>query len=396
MNVEHKKTLLLVEDEVIIALNTQKQLNDYGYNVITATTGEKAVKISNENDEIDLILMDIDLGRGIDGPETAEIILKDHGFPVVFLSSHIEPEIVEKTEKITSYGYVVKSSSITVLDASIKMAFKLFDAKIKGKKKELALQESENKFRLLTEKSISGTYIIQDGIIIYANHHFAKMFGYEPEEIIGKIGPGNLIHPDSRQYMMTKMKERLEGLIDTGNTELKSIKKDTSIFYIEVYGVFLEFQGKPAVMGTVIDITERKQAENKLYKNQYYLAKAQEMGKIGTWELDIKTNKEIWTDESYKIFGIPLGTDITNELFMSYIHPDDRAFVNEKRNFQLSIKPYDIEYRIIVNDKIKWIRSKAEFDFDVEGNPISVIGCNQDITEHKLVELGLEKALKEK
>ena len=84
---------------------------------------------------IDLILMDINLGNGMDGTDAAAIILKDHDLPVVFLSSHMEPEVVAKTEKITSYGYVVKNSSITVLDASIKMAFKLFEAKIKEKEK---------------------------------------------------------------------------------------------------------------------------------------------------------------------------------------------------------------------------------------------------------------------
>ncbi len=128
MKADRKKTLLLVESDLLIALAKQKELENYGYNVITANTGEKAVALSKENDNIDLYLMDIDLGRGIDGTEAAELILRDRDIPVVFISSHMEPEVVEKTEKITSYGYVVKSSSITVLDASIKMAFKLFNA----------------------------------------------------------------------------------------------------------------------------------------------------------------------------------------------------------------------------------------------------------------------------
>ena len=138
MIVKDKKTLLLVEDEVLIALAKKKELEKYGYNVLTVNTGEKAVVISKKNHGIHLILMDIDLGRGMDGTETAEVILMDRGIPVVFLSSHMEPEIVEKTEKITSYGYVVKSSSITVLDASIKMAFKLFQA-------NKQIEESEKK-----------------------------------------------------------------------------------------------------------------------------------------------------------------------------------------------------------------------------------------------------------
>lgn len=79
--------------------------------------------------------MDIGLGPGLDGTEVAEIIFKNRDIPIVFLSSHTEPEIVAKTEKITSYGYVVKGSGNTVLDASIKMAFKLFDA-LKSERKK--------------------------------------------------------------------------------------------------------------------------------------------------------------------------------------------------------------------------------------------------------------------
>lgn len=126
--VSERKCILLVEDEVLIAMGEKSQLEKEGYSVQTVNSGEKAVEAINVGCLCDLILMDIDLGKGMDGTQAAEMILRDHDIPIVFLSSHIEPEIVEKTEKITSYGYVVKNSSITVLDASIKMAFKLFDA----------------------------------------------------------------------------------------------------------------------------------------------------------------------------------------------------------------------------------------------------------------------------
>ena len=123
------KTILLVEDEVFISMAQEKKLSDFGYNVITAVTGEEAVALACGDTAIDLILMDIDLGRGIDGTEAARQILECMDVPVVFLSSHTEPEIVEKTEAITSYGYVVKNSGPTVLSTSIKMAFKLFEAR---------------------------------------------------------------------------------------------------------------------------------------------------------------------------------------------------------------------------------------------------------------------------
>lgn len=124
-----QNNILLVEDDAIIALNQKRQLKKHGYTIIHVLSGEEAVEtVKISEHKIDLILMDIDLGKGIDGTQAAKKILDFEGIPVVFLSSHTEPEVVEKTEVITSYGYVVKNSGITVLNASIKMAFKLFSA----------------------------------------------------------------------------------------------------------------------------------------------------------------------------------------------------------------------------------------------------------------------------
>jgi|GEM_PF-2584029 len=125
---EHiNKTLLLVEDEVIISLAESSVLAEHGYTVLNAYSGEHAVQMADEHN-IDLILMDIDLGRGIDGTAAAEQILRSHSIPVVFLSNHVEKDIVNKTEKISSFGYVVKNSGDTVLIASIRMAFRLYEA----------------------------------------------------------------------------------------------------------------------------------------------------------------------------------------------------------------------------------------------------------------------------
>lgn len=122
------KTLLLVEDEGIIALATGHKLEAKGYRVLSAGAGEEALALWRTGPGIDLILMDVDLGPGMDGAETAQRILSEGEVPIVFLSSHADAETVERTEGISTYGYVVKSSTIAVLDASIKMAFRLFDA----------------------------------------------------------------------------------------------------------------------------------------------------------------------------------------------------------------------------------------------------------------------------
>jgi PAS domain S-box-containing protein len=124
------KTILLVEDEALIALQEIDQLEKAGYKVIHTFTGAGSLEIVDLNpDGIDLILMDIDLGQGMDGTEAGRRILDDHDIPILFLSSHTGREMVRKTEEIVNYGYVVKSSASSVLEASIKTALGLFTAR---------------------------------------------------------------------------------------------------------------------------------------------------------------------------------------------------------------------------------------------------------------------------
>jgi len=140
---EKKVTILLVEDEPLIALHEKATLEDNGYGVIIVNSGGKALKAIHENPCIDLVLMDINLENTMDGTEAAREILRTREIPLIFLSSHTEREVVEKTEGITSYGYIVKDSGETVLMASIRMAFRLFDAKVQEREKERALKRIE-------------------------------------------------------------------------------------------------------------------------------------------------------------------------------------------------------------------------------------------------------------
>ncbi|HUI63272.1 MAG TPA: response regulator [Bacteroidota bacterium] len=119
-----RKTILLVEDEMIVSLAQKYDLEREGYRVIQAASGEKALSIvCAKKEPVDLILMDIDLGKGMDGTQAAQEILKSREIPIVFLSSHADREIIERAGRITSYGYIVKDADTSVLMASIRKAF---------------------------------------------------------------------------------------------------------------------------------------------------------------------------------------------------------------------------------------------------------------------------------
>ncbi len=204
---ETPRTILLVEDEALIAVMERETLKRHGYNVVLASSGEKAIEAARTYPEIELILMDINLGKGkMDGTETAEVILSERDIPILFLSSYTQAEVVEKTENITSYGYVVKDSGETVLLTSIKMALKLYEAlnKVQEQKYEIeaaneelhaALTQIEMSNRMLTAsyaemmegKELFRTtlYSIGDGVIIANAHGFVRYMNPVAEKLTG-------------------------------------------------------------------------------------------------------------------------------------------------------------------------------------------------------------------
>lgn len=143
-NSKRAKTILLVEDQLLIARMNATIIEGFGYNVITAHSGEEAINAVDMNYEIDLVVMDVDLGAGIDGTEAAKQILSMRDLPIIFLTSHSEREFVERVREITRYGYVIKNSGEFVLQSSIAMAFDLFNANLSTKSAKRKLEATLN------------------------------------------------------------------------------------------------------------------------------------------------------------------------------------------------------------------------------------------------------------
>ncbi|PIQ88721.1 MAG: hypothetical protein COV72_06865 [Candidatus Omnitrophica bacterium CG11_big_fil_rev_8_21_14_0_20_42_13] len=145
----------------------------------------------------------------------------------------------------------------------------------------------------------------------------------------------------------------------------------------------VELLGRRMALLHCEDITELKETKEALEAAKDNLTRAQAVARIGSWHLDIITNKLAWSDETLRIFGFDSGTQLSYEKFLEIVHPDDRDYVNNSWQAALQKQPYDIEHRIIVGGKIKWVREKAEVEFDNQGKPISGIGTVQEITGRK-------------
>jgi len=139
------------------------------------------------------------------------------------------------------------------------------------------------------------------------------------------------------------------------------------------------------------NIDELKKRELELKQKEIALNDAQAIAHIGSWDLDLKRNALVWSNECYNIFGIQIGTPVTYELFLNMIHEDDRINVEKAWNAALKGTKYEIEHRITVGNTIKWVRENAKLIISNEGELLSGVGTVQDITDRKLYEEKLER-----
>ena len=121
-------------------------------------------------------------------------------------------------------------------------------------------KESQDLFRKLSEKSLVGVFLVQDGKFKYVNPRFAEIFGYEQQEIIEEFHPQDLVHPDDRALIISNMKDRLNGNPEAEEEyEIKGITKGGRVIDASLYGSKTMYQGKPAIVGTLVDISRNKE-----------------------------------------------------------------------------------------------------------------------------------------
>lgn len=251
------------------------------------------------------------------------------------------------------------------------------------KKAEEALAKAERQYReLFTSMSemfqvFDLVYDDKGSLVDYvyriANPAVSKVTGLSVEQLVGK-----------------SVRDLAGGIVESYWLELLSkVDKTGEPARHENYGAALDryyniYAWKMAdkqVAVIALDITKRKNAEEELRKVEWDLNRAQAVGKIGSWRLDTRQDILRWSDENYRIFGVPKGVPMTYEAFLEIVHPDDRIYVDAKWKAGLRGEPYDIEHRIVADGKVKWVRERAELEFDKDGTLLGGFGTTQDITD---------------
>lgn len=345
MDTIEQKNILLVEDDAVTATAQQHQLINLGYQCLIALTGEAAIEMVSQDDTIELVLMDLDLGSGMSGVETAQNLLKIRTLPIVFLSAHTGPPFATMTQKIDSYGYIVKGSDKTVLEASLNMAFRLRDSlcreqehrqsleknikelqqtieqlevtnkelkesELRLLEKENRLRESESRFRRLFNESPLGIFIHDgEGIIYDINETLSDQLGYQKEEIVGKnISTFHRQTPE----VFSNMRLAFAQLQQNGSNYLTIKMEHKSgreiLGHVFVSEIFIE--GKKLYQGMFYDVSEERDLRDSLRKAEFNYKKLIERAPIGIVTVDAQANIKMTNDS----FAFMLGYSVDDLL----------------------------------------------------------------------------------
>ncbi|MFZ5573076.1 MAG: PAS domain S-box protein [Thermodesulfobacteriota bacterium] len=149
-----------------------------------------------------------------------------------------------------------------------------------------------------------------------------------------------------------------------------------------------------SVLVVTWDVTDHNRLLKELEQSRKDFARAQEVGEIGSWRLDVLNNVLTWSEENHRIFDLPKEQRLTYESFLERVHPDDREYVDTRWKAGLRGDPYDIEHRILRDGDVRWVREKAYLEFDGKGELLGGFGITQDITDRKRAAEALQESEK--
>ena len=261
------------------------------------------------------------------------------------------------------------------------------------KQAEVALQESESRFRALVEQSLAGIYIIQDGRFRYVNPGFAAMFGYaSADEIIERVPFVDLVMPEDRARVAENIRQRVAGQVDDIHYTFAGQRRDGGRIEVEVHGRRFDYQGRPAVIGLILDITARKAAEDALRESELRFHDIVDASADWVWEVDAKGRYTYASESVRDLLGY--GPDeLLGKTPFDLMPAEEAARVAaEFAATAAAGKPFrDLENINLRKDgRPVHVASNGMPILDARGQLLGYRGLDRDITERKLAEAELK------
>jgi len=398
---DEKHYLLLVEDERIVALSTRHALEAAGYAVTTAADGEAALALLTTEPRVDLVLMDIDLGPGMDGVATASALLERRALPIVFLTSHTEQAMVERVAPITRYGYVDKRSGTFVLLEAVARALQLFETEQQLRaivSSRVASEIEELSYRSLFDAAPNPITIYdREARFVDLNKSALDWLGMSREQVF--MRPLADIVPQ----MHEQTKQRVARCVDDGDRGHyvdRLEMRDGTVCWLSSTFERVQLPGRSEAVAQVIsfDITEKKAEEAARAEQERLTDALMSAAPLMIYIYDVTEEQNVWVNDKYRRFleevDPDFGTNLSRNAILGLIHPDDRHVITDRdeRRRQGRARPDEaLEFRLGHGEHWRWmINRSAPFEYGEDGSVQKIIGFLFDITDQKQIQRQLE------
>ena len=302
-------------------------------------------------------------------------------------TTHVEFPFFNKTGGITWFS---QNTSLIIEDGRV-VGFHIIARDITERKKaEEALKKSEEKYRVLVENANEAIFVIQDGMLRFFNIKNIELIGYSKEELTSTPFI-NFVHPDDREATLRRHLKRIRGEELPGVNVFRVIDKAGNIKWAEVNSVLISWEGRPAILNFLNDITERKRAEEALRESEERYRTILETIEEGYFEVDITGNFTLFNDSLCRMLGY------TKDELMGM---NNRQYMDKetaKKVYQVfnqlytTGEPYKaFDWEIIRKDGTKRFHdSSVSLIRNEKGEGIGFRGIARDITERKKAEEAL-------
>ena len=328
--------------------------------------------------------------------ESFPIILKN--FKSLVKNGYSEPTEVQFRDKEGNLiWYYLQSSTIKLQDRTL---FQIISQNINERKlAEQTLIESEENFRTITEQSLMGIIIIQEGYVIYVNNAESNIMEYSVSEMLKWTQKDLLkhIHLDDRAKVINRNRKNLQGREVPFFFSYRIVTKSRKEKVVDVNTTIIEFNGKPATITYILDVSEKKEIEQKLKDSEEkYRIFVKNFQGIAYQSKGLKYSPNFFQGTVEEICGY-IEKEFFDDpgLWISLVYFEDLPLLEEadKDLFINPNTPKILEYRIIHKDgTTHWVRDVINAVLDDLGEVRYVQGTVYDITEQKKLELQLKES----
>jgi PAS domain S-box-containing protein len=421
--------ILIVDDKEEDRYLLEVLLKGNGHDVTSVANGAEAIdKLKSAG--FDLIISDI-LMPVMDGFELCQKVKTDQTLwriPfVIYTATYTDPQDEAYALKIGADRFILKPCEPEIFLTAIeevmaaagrqdivslqplkeeKETYKLYSERLVKKLEDKIIQleragktlrQSEEKYRILAEKSLQGLLVIQDFRIVFANKTLAEISGYTVEELLS-LSPEKVmavIHPDDQSLVWGRFRDRLAGKTVPSRYEFRGIRKDGSVIWLEMLASLIEYHGKFAIQGAVVDITERKRIEEELRKSEERFKQTAENAVEWIWEVDARGLYTYASPIVENILGYRPEEVVGIKHFYDFFHTEDREML-KKAAFE--VFEGQRSFRNFANRNVRkdgetvWLSTSGVPFRDEKGNFLGYRGADTDITELKRSEEELRRS----